>query len=242
MKNQFNQIMALCAIGILAIIISGCQNEDFSNENLQENLTSNFGVVHNEVIGEIYANLPQSKTRSATMTKGEFQSLCVEQAGISTLQRDNTLSPQLIERTIADVSLRTVDEIKVSMDDRDRQIIDAICIMIREGKNRSTIEGFIFNSNLNEQKTQAALNFYETYEASKTYWSEHGEEWICYIQENVELKPETRASWYEKISWSQVAFSDAYYGWQGTLASGCNVYVGAGSAAAGSIFSALNQL
>lgn len=79
-------------------------------------------------------------------------------------------------------------------------------------------------------------------ESSYDYWQENSDEWLSFLQENVEMEYGVWNDIKKKLKttdWNRVVFSDAYYAWFGTVSSGGNLIVGAGAAAVGSIFSAL---
>ncbi len=236
------KLVTLSVIGIIFCFIIGCQSEDFNETSPINQSCLTFGQLHNEVIGEILYNLSTSPTRSSMMTEAEFKQQCIDYAVESVLERDSSLSLQYVKSTITNISQRAVDDIRLSMSSYEKQVIDTVSRMISEEQTDVTIENYVYNSNLNLQQKQGVINFYDTYQSSSEYWAEHGKEWIAYIEENVDLSSGKRSSWYKRISWGQVAFSDAYYGWYGTVSTGGNIYVGIGAAAAGSIFSILNQM
>lgn len=61
--------------------------------------------------------------------------------------------------------------------------------------------------------------FITTLKASTEYWDEHLDEWMELF--NI---PRTRG-------WKEVAFADAWWGYQGMISSGLNPWVGGGTAA-----------
>lgn len=243
MKNPLYQFMVLCAISILSILMmTGCQNNSLSDEDIQKETIPNIGVLHNEILDNIFENLMTSATRSDKISAAEFQALCITEACKSVIEKDSSLNLQDVEDRLSEVSTLSVEDIKAHMDENDRYVIDAISQMLTQEITGADIREYILSSNLDEQKTQAALAFYETYEESKSYWKVNKETWINYIQTNVALdEPMTRGR-FGHISWGQVIFADAYYGWYFMVSSGCNIVMGAGGAALGSAFTALGNM
>lgn len=242
MKKLMNNIVAFCAICILSLIWVGCVNDGPYEHSEQVEATPNVGVVHNEIVSEIFSNLSTAKTRTSRISKDEFMKDCIREAALSVVSKDSTLSRQSAETTIANISMKPLDEIRMEMSDQDRQIIDSISGMLCNNTDANIIDDYIGMLHLHKQKLQAVKAFCETYQESLSYWNKCGAKWMEYIIENVDVDEGRIGRWLDKISWRQVAFSDAYYGWYGMMSSGCNIYVGVGGAAAGSIFSALNQL
>lgn len=246
MKKLMNNIVAFCAICILSFIWVGCASEGPNEKPRQVEATPNFGVIHNEIIDEIFHSLSASTTRTSKMSKDEFMADCISEAAKTVISKDPTLSRQETEKTIANISMMPLEEIRLGMSDQDRQVIDSIASMLSNNIDANIIDDYIGTCHLDEQKIQAAKAFCETYQESLNYWNKCGAEWVEYIVQNVDVNVDVDEGvigrWLDRISWKQVAFSDAYYGWYGMMSSGCNIYVGVGGAAAGLIFSALNQL
>lgn len=242
MKTLMNHLIAMIAICMLPLIWVGCQSEGFDESPERVEDTSNLGVIHNEIADEIFNSLSTSTTRTSKMTKDEFMSYCIQEAALSAVSKDPTLSRETAEPAITNISMKPVEEIRMEMDNQDCQIIDSVSIMLINNVDADVIGDYIERQNLDQQKFQAVKAFCETYQESILYWNKCGVDWMEYIITNVEVDERIMGKWFDRISWGQVAFSDAYYGWYGMMSSGCNVYVGIGGAAAGSIFSALNQL
>lgn len=231
-------------LSIAMVVVTGCQNDDTPTIPGNDEESSKFGTFHNEVIKNIFDKLPSSLSRSndGTVTISAIKEVCVEEATVSVLAKDAKLQYEPSKMTIAEVSSQTVESIQNAMSNEDREVVDGIVSLINQGSSLKTIKDFIAQCNLPNNKKEAAYNFLDTYISSKQYWEDNGAEWIDYINANVIVETGSRSSWYDRVSWGNVAFSDAYYAWYGTLSSGCNVYVGAGAAAVGSVASVLNQL
>lgn len=222
--------------------LASCANEDINpSPTKDENKYGEFGFFHNDVIEDIFVSFPKNQTRGQQVSVAELKTICTDQATVSVISKDSQLLYQPSRITIQNISETPIDEIKANMTAADKSMIESIIRQLENGDSIVNIKAFVNASSLPLIKKEASLNFIDTYIASKNYWENNKDAWIEYIDENVEMI-RTRSRWYDKVSWGQVAFSDAYYGWYGTLSSGCNIYVGAGAAAVGSVFSVLNQI
>jgi hypothetical protein len=241
MKSKLLNFLNLSLVGIAMLTIECCQNVDTPTISNVDTEDANFGNFHNEVISNIFDKLPDSQSRSNGVSIAEIKDVCIEEATESAIAKDQ-LQYASSKITIQDVSSQTIVSIKNVMSNDDKEVIDGVVSMINQNISIEKIKKYILHSKLPGNKKDAANNFVDTYFSSKLYWEENGEAWINYINTNVVIGSRSRSSWYDDIYWDSVAFSDAYYAWYGTLSSGCNLYVGAGAAAVGSVAAVLNQL
>lgn len=90
------------------------------------------------------------------------------------------------------------------------------------------------DQNIPEINRMAVICFMTTFDASSEYWNSNSEVWLKLVG-----KPATSTRVRIEINFREIAFADAWWGYQGLLSSGLNPYVGGGAAAAGSVFACL---
>lgn len=241
MKN--NNIFKVLSVimTITVIIMTRCSQEESlsSGTNDSTHETINFGQIHNDIIEDIIQNLKNGSTRVEEVSNlDSLRSYCIDRATSYVLSLDSELQYDQVRNQIKRMASVSEQYIKESMTNSDTQVVQTITQMIYNGNSQYLITNYIDNTSLPNIRKMAANNYNKTYHSSIEYWNREGNSWINYLKRY----PSKKLRWYEKISWGQVAFSDAYYGWFGTVNSAGNIYVGVGTAAVGSIFTILNQM
>lgn len=243
MKKTNLKFVPLALFGVVMLLLQSCSNETApAIPEQKESQEANFGTVHNEVAAEILESLISFRSRGDCVTITAVHDACIEKATIATVAKDCNLQYAPTKIQITDISAPSVDAIKSTLSISDRSIVNGIMTLVSQKKDPSVIKRYVQNNSITAGQCEAALNFFETYEASVTYWEENKDEWIEYLNANVASQTQRESKWYDKIRWGDVAMSDAYYAWYGTVSTGGNIYVGAGAAAVGSVFTVLNQM
>lgn len=258
MKNLISKKSSLIVVAftiVIATIISCSNNDepimpsaDQSTPALIEK-SKHFASLHNECIRKTLSELNTSFIHSNHITPASIHSniLLIMDSYISekhTYLRNISTNTCYID-TISSITSTDISFIRESMSDTEIIYIDQGMTLLEAGEPLELLMIDVEQSELPEQNKEAILNFLSTLEASSEYWEQEGDEWIEFLENNLPEEELQKFSFFDKkgkIQWKQIAFADAYYGWFGTVSTGGNLIVGAGAAAAGSIFSALNFL
>lgn len=254
MKKSFLFVITLTLA--MATIAHSCSSDDETPSPQTNQPTSTlieksklFASLHNECIRKTLSDLNSTTIKSGQITPSLIHSniLIFTDNYISekhSFLRNTNTNICYID-TIKSITSNGISFIRNNMSDTEIVYVDQGMTLLETGEPLDLLMIDVEQSKLPEQNKEAILNFLSTLEASSEYWEAEGEEWIEFLENNLpdeELQNFTFFDKKGKIQWKQVAFADAYYGWFGTVSTGGNLIVGAGAAAAGSIFSALNFL
>lgn len=239
----------------IATVVFSCanNNEPALPSNTQDKTvliekSKQFATFHNECIKNTLSSLSSSQNRqnhitSFSIINSEVYLITDNYINGKLSRARNTEVIASYNDTIKNITSHDVTAIRNDMTPVEIAFVDHSITLYEKGEALDRLMIDVEQSDLPITNKEAILNFMSTLEASSEYWEAEGEEWIEFLENNLPEEELQKFSFYDKkgkIQWKQVAFADAYYGWFGTVSTGGNLIVGAGAAAAGSIFSALN--
>jgi hypothetical protein len=231
---------------VLILTNTSCTGEDVqpSNSNAAsiKETAKLFGEKHNESLNFIYKQLTNDgKTKSLSVNSPDLKESVLSYANKFIAQETGNVlkSGSSTEYfTVEDYEKNSIESIKEKMSERELYYIEQLTLDIEkviDGKNFDYLLDEVINDDLLtvDRKTAVCI-FICTAEKSAEYWKENYKEWQELIGNDTRLKISANAE--------RVVFADCWWGWYGFLSSGCNPFVGAGGAIAGSALSALNAL
>jgi len=210
-------------IMMIGVFFSSCTNENEvtipqneSNELIDYGME--FASIHNDCLAYIYRGLNSTKTRGHVVADMEERVISIANMYISTHSSTRTVSESLTQEMFS----MTIEDIQESLSPKEKTYIER-ALSSQEVSSENLIKEIASDLELPEINRQAVICFITTYQASSQYWTEHTSEW-----EKLLDIPQTR------VSWANVAFADAWWGYQGLMSSALNPWVGGGAAAVGS--------
>ncbi len=251
---KHSNFYATCLFILAASVVFSCSNqEDPANQesnHTQSELiekSKQFASLHNECIKNVLSELKTSsiahKHTSVSSVRSNVFLITDNYIQGKHSHVRNTQTNICYNDTIKDIVSQDIPSIRNIMTTTEIAYVERSMVLYETDKSLDNLMIEVEKSDLPHQNKEAILNFMTTLEASSEYWEAEGEEWIDFLEKNLPEEELQKFTFYDKagkIQWKQVAFADAYYGWFGTVSTGGNLIVGAGAAAAGSIFSALN--
>lgn len=233
MKNLY-----LLYFAFFLAFLCACSDQDKNlvTSNFDQQLITtgwNFAKIHNECIDSAYESIISNKK----LTRSNDNTVRVTSHDVI-VAVNNYISRHVAKtRGTEDSDYVSESDYKgISIEDlrshmNAKELRYAYAIMDDTSDPELLLQDVLKDNDLDPTKKQAVIAFITTYVSSSQYWQENFDKWH---QLNNEA---TRTS--HIANWKHIAIADAYYGYMGMLASGLNIWVGGGSAAAGSILSAL---
>lgn len=179
--------------------------------------------IHNECLAKIFDDLSYVKTRAVVKNDVDLYNVILESAN-DFITKNEELSSRIDK---SDFSI-TIEEIKAGVSKNELFYIEKAVKMNQNISIDNLIKEVETDNELAKDRKLAIICFITTYDASTQYWNENLMDWL-----ELTNKPQTRASF------QSVAFADAWWGFQGMLASGLNPVVGGGLAAVASAGTAI---
>lgn len=215
---------------VIMMIIVAISCSDNSYQSIQEQNQSvlmktgkDLAFNHNECLAKIFNDLTSVKTRAALENDVIVQDMIIASAN-DYINLNNDILCR-IDKKDFEIS---IEEIEASVSKKELFYIKKAISMGTNMYFDKLIKDVEADNELDENRKLAVICFITTYDASTEYWNEHLNEWLELMN-----KPQTRASL------SDVAFADAWWGFQGMLMSGLNPIAGGGLAAVASAGTAI---
>lgn len=214
---------------MIGMFLLSCTNEnETANPQSESKELINYGMefasIHNDCLAYIHQGLTTAKTRGCVATNMEEKILSIANMYIS----EHCLTKTTSESLTQDMFSATIEDIQNKLSPKEKEYIEK-ALSNQTFSFESLIKEVALDLELSEVSRQAVICFITTYQASSQYWNEHSSEWDELLN-----KPQTRATV------ADVAFADAWWGYQGFMSSGLNLWVGGGLAAVGSACAFLN--
>ena len=206
---------------VLSFLVVSCSNEDqsvISVEKEQSELIKigyTFGKIHNECLAHVYARISETNTRVTIDDKGLRETII---AHINEFVASN-VSTRSTDIDVSQIDTISIAEIRASLTDKEEYYIGKAITLQRDPALDELLDLVDGDTELPEKNKLAVICFITTLKASTEYWDEHLDEWMELF--NI---PRTRG-------WKEVAFADAWWGYQGMISSGLNPWIGGGTAA-----------
>lgn len=217
------KFLALTSVFVvmIGVLFSSCTNETEtpqSESNEQINYGMEFASIHNDCLAYIHQGLNSAKTRGSITT--DMEEMVISIANMYIAKHSSTRTT--LDPLTLDMFSTTIEDIQKTLSPKEKEYIEKV-LSNQTVSFESLIKEVALDLDLPEINRQAVICFITTYQASSQYWTEHSSEW-----EELLNKPQTR------VSFASVAFADAWWGYQGLMSSGLNLWVGGGAAAVGS--------
>ena len=203
-------------IMVIGAFFSSCTNENEATipQNEANELIDygmEFASIHNDCLAYIYQGLNSTKTRGYVAANMKEMVIPIANMYISTHSSTRAVSESLTQEMFS----MTIEDIQESLSPREKIYIER-ALSSQDISSENLIKEIASDLELPEINRQAVICFITTYQASSQYWAEHTSEW----KELLDNIPQAR------VSWTDVAFADAWWGYQGLMSSALTPWVG----------------
>ncbi|WP_280647895.1 MULTISPECIES: hypothetical protein [unclassified Dysgonomonas] len=141
------------------------------------------------------------------------------------------------EYSVAEFESYTKSDMNSQMGEREKYYIDKIYsndeALFNGSMNEELMDEIVSDNLLTKEQKEGLCAFVSTMQSSSEYWDANYDNWMVLLTG----KQQTKFSFKQK----QVIFSDCWWGWYGTIASGGNFAIGGCAGIAASCLTALNQ-